>query len=275
VNFSDQGLVLEVGEIFQTINSDLSTIFDWGDRNLIQFNSSKTQVSYISRLRTENSNHVKINDVPIKAVDNVRILGVDLCSNLKWNAHVLGIAKGAAKKLGFLNRCRKYFNSRQVLQIYKSFIRPCLEYCSNVWGGAAQTTLSYLDSIQRRAIRMINNPSLTNDLDTLEHRRKVADLSIFYRYYHHDCSSEINALMPPSSNVPIRTTRQSSRAHKYSVKLTTSRTEDYHRNFFNRTARLWNELPAHVFPEKPEKYSRGSAQVFKEKAHKHLRAGTL
>ena len=206
-------------------------------------------------------------DEGLKDVDSVRILGVDISSNLKWNSHILGIAKAASKKLGFLSRCRKFFKSHQILQIYKSFIRPCLEYCSNVWGGAAKTKLEYLNSIQRRAIRIINNPTLTDTLDSLEHRRKVGDLSIFYRYYHNYCSKEVSSLMP-SPLTFTRTTRLSSTAHKRCVQLFTAHTNDYHKDFFNRTSKLWNDLPEHVFPQT---FSKESCQSFKVAVHRFHR----
>nr|CAH7743840.1 unnamed protein product [Callosobruchus chinensis] len=36
-----------------------------------------------------------------------------------------------------------------------------LEYCSLNWGASAPTTLSILDAVQRRAIRLIGDPALT------------------------------------------------------------------------------------------------------------------
>nr|CAH7714630.1 unnamed protein product [Callosobruchus chinensis] len=44
------------------------------------------------------------------------------------------------------------------------------------------TTLSILDAVQRRAIRLIGDPALTCHLQPLSHRRAVGDLSLFYRY---------------------------------------------------------------------------------------------
>ena len=51
-----------------------------------------------------------------------------------------------------------------------------------MWGAAPPSTLSILDSIQRKAIRLIDDPVLTGRLPSLAHRRAVGDLSLFYRY---------------------------------------------------------------------------------------------
>nr|CAH7757991.1 unnamed protein product [Callosobruchus chinensis] len=57
-----------------------------------------------------------------------------------------------------------------------------MEYCSLIWRAATPTTLSILDAVQSRAIRLIGDPALTSHLQPLSHRRTVGDLSLFYRY---------------------------------------------------------------------------------------------
>ncbi|VEN62450.1 unnamed protein product [Callosobruchus maculatus] len=79
----------------------------------------------------------------------------------------------------YLFRARKYFSPCNLLTLYKAQIRPCLEYCSHVWRAAAPTTLSVLDAVQRRALRLIGDPALTRQLQSLSHRRVVGDFSLF------------------------------------------------------------------------------------------------
>ena len=57
-------------------------------------------------------------------------------------------------------------------------------------------TFITLDAIQKRAIKLIGDPALTNSLDSLVHRRTVSALSPYYRYYHGVCSVERNQLPP-------------------------------------------------------------------------------
>nr|CAH7737145.1 unnamed protein product [Callosobruchus chinensis] len=83
--------------------------------------------------------------------------------------------------------------------IWHEQIRPRLEYCSYIWGIAAPTTLSVLDAVQKRAIRLIGDPALTCHLLPLFHRRAVGDLSLFYRYSNGFCSSELTSIIPPLS----------------------------------------------------------------------------
>nr|CAH7752703.1 unnamed protein product [Callosobruchus chinensis] len=90
-----------------------------------------------------------------------------------WHEHVSSIVTAAGKKLGYLFRARKYFSPSNLLTLYKAQISPSLEYCSHIWGATAPTTLSILDVVQRRAIRLIGDPALTCHLQPLSHRRAV------------------------------------------------------------------------------------------------------
>ena len=60
----------------------------------------------------------------------------------------------------------------------------------------------------------IVGPSLAASLETLAHRRNVASLSLFYRYYFGRCSSELAQLVPlPFSR--SRSTRYSDRLYGF------------------------------------------------------------
>ena len=175
-------------------------------------------------------------------------LGLSLSSSLTWKTDIYSLAKHASQKLGFLARARGFFSSSHLLNIYKSQIRPSLEYCSHVWGGAPKSTLCLLDKVQSKAIRLINNPNLTKSLQPLSYHRLVGDLSIYYRYFNGYCSQEIRDIIP----VPlrrVRTTRSSTHSHPFQVSLPTSRTLSHKSSYIPRTCNLWNVLPSSCFPE--------------------------
>ena len=123
-----------------------------------------------------------MNDDELDTSTSFTQLGLSLSSNLTWKTHIHSLPKHESQKLGFLIRAHWFFSSSHLLSIYKSQIRPSLEYCSHVWGGAPKSTLCILDKVQSKAIRLNNNPNLTKLLQLLSHRRLVGDLSIFYRY---------------------------------------------------------------------------------------------
>ena len=88
---------------------------------------------------------------------------------------------------------------------------------------------------------------LLPSLESLAHRRNVASLSLFYRYYFGRCSSELAQLVPlPYSRG--RSTRYSDRLHDFSVTIPRCYKDVYVNSFSPRTARLWNSLPIECFP---------------------------
>ena len=129
-------------------------------------------------------------------------------------------------------------------------------------GGSPAASL--LDRVESKAIRLINDPSLTSSLDSLSLRRKVASLSLFYRYYFGRCSLELASCIPPPLERP-RNTRQASNAHRYSVSIANSRINSFNNSFFPSTSKLWNSLPESVFPDL---YNLSS---FKRQVYHHLR----
>ena len=175
------------------------------------------------------------------------MLGVTITNSLNWNTHIKTIVRSASRRLGILYRAKRLFSSTQRLTLYKAQVRPLLEYCSHVWGGAASTTLALLDRVQKKAIRFIGDLNLTDKLQSLHHRRCVASLSLFYRYYFGKCSAELASSVP----LPLtftRVTRSATFSNSFQVTQPRVRTDSHVSSFFPKTAALWNKLPAPTFP---------------------------
>ena len=132
----------------------------------------------------------------------------------------------------------KFLSSEVALYLYKSTIRPCMEYCCHVWAGAPSCYLDLLDKLQKRICRIVG-PSLAASLEPLAHCPNVASLSLFYRYYFVRCSSELAQLVPlPFSQG--RSTFYSDRLHDFSVTIPRCYKDVYVNSFFPCTAKLWN-----------------------------------
>nr|CAH7727819.1 unnamed protein product [Callosobruchus chinensis] len=130
----------------------------------------------------------------------------------------------------------KHFSPSNLLMLYKAQIIPSLEYCSHIWGAAVTTTLSIIDAVQRRAIRLIGDPALTCHLQPLSPRCAVGDLSLFYQYSNGFCCFELTSIIPPLAK-PVRCTPGTSSSHPREVVLDTSRAEGYNRTFVSRVFR--------------------------------------
>ena len=110
-----------------------------------------------------------------------KVLGLTFSSKLNWGSSFISIAKSASKKIGALFRSMKFLSLEVALYLYKSTIRPCMEYCCHVWAGAPSCYLELLDKLQKRICRTVG-PSLAASLEPLAHHRNMAGLSLFYRY---------------------------------------------------------------------------------------------
>ena len=150
-------------------------------------------------------------------------------------------------KVGTLYRARSYLSPECILHLYKSLIRPCMEYCCHIWAGAPATVLSLLDRIQRRVSNIIG-PKFAANLQSLHHRRNVASLCLFYRYYNGMCSSELFDLVPPNK-VFNRCTRLATNSHPFTVEVPSCQKKFYAASFFPRTSVMWNALPLSCFPD--------------------------
>ena len=235
----------------------------WCAANMLIFNSFKTKFLPI---KLSHSNHIPdlhFEDNLITPSKSINILGLNISSNFSWKPHLSTIAKAASQKLGILFRLRSYFTPAQLLQIWKGLIRPCLEYCSHVWGGSSSTRL--LDRVESKAYRLIGSPTLTSSIPSLSLRRDVASLSLFYRYYFGRCSDELTTCVPPPK-VWRRGTRLAASSHAYCVDVGNQRIDRYTTSFFPSTSNLWNSLPPNVFPAS---YNLSS---FKCRAFRHLRS---
>ncbi len=159
-------------------------------------------------------------------------------------------------------RARKFFTPKQLLLLYKSQIRPTLEYCCHVWGGAPPSSLALLDSIQRKCIRFVDDPELTATIPPLSPSEFSMPV-LFYRYCHGKCPSELAASVPLPQSF-TRATRSYTNSHAYQVTFPSCRTEHFSSSFFLRTARIWNSLPLSVFP------SSYNLPLFRSRVNVHL-----
>ena len=156
------------------------------------------------------------------------------------------IAKTASKKMGALIRTMKFLSPEVALYLYKSTIRPCMEYCCHVWAGAPRCYLELLDNLQKRICRTVGS-SLAASLEPLAPRGNVANLSIFCRYYFGRSSFEMAQLVSLRYSRG-RSTRYSEILHDFSVTIPRCCKDIYVNSFFPRTTRLWNSLFIECFP---------------------------
>ena len=107
--------------------------------------------------------------------------------------------------------------------------------------------LNMLDKIQKLIFSSVGT-SLAASLKTLAHRRNVASVSLFFRYYSDRSSSELELVdLVPRPHSRERSTTYSNRLHDFPVNIRRSYEDIHVNNFFLHTAGLWNYFPAECF----------------------------
>ena len=237
-------------QLASDLSHDLAKIVEWGDRWLITFNAAKTKLLSFHHHRTDHTfPSIQMNGLDLEEQTSFdRLLGLEFTSDLRWNKYITEVSKAVSKMIGSFYRSRKFLSNESILYLYKSQIRPKMEYCSHVWGGAARSSLNILDRLQHR-MKYLVGEELYSTLQPLSHRRNVASLSLFYRYFHGKCSDELKDLVPARVvNHHITRSSVASADHPYLLRVPGCRRNFHARTFFPHTTTLWNSLPPDCFP---------------------------
>ena len=75
------------------------------------------------------------------------MLDLALFSKLDSGSFIISIAKTASKKIGAFIHSMKVLSPEVALYLYKSTIRPFMEYCCYIWANAPSCYLELLDKL--------------------------------------------------------------------------------------------------------------------------------
>lgn len=232
---------------------------DW----LLTLNAEKCTVLHIG---PKNPHHkYTIEGTPVHTVTTQKDLGVIVSQDLKWEPHIVEVVKRANSILYMIRKAFSYINSDLFLKLYKTYVRPLLEYSYQVWNPYFIKDIELLEKVQRRATKMV--PSLRNKpyenrldalgLTTLEQRRRRGDLIETFKILngHYDVAN-LNAMYTMNTNEKLR---------GHSLKLNRNSFSSNPRKYFltNRVVDSWNKLPQEVI-------SAISVNGFKNLLDKHL-----
>ena len=120
-----------------------------------------------------------IGDSVVECVKSYKLLGVYIDNDLQWNSRIDYIVKKSSKKLYSLRLLkRSVVEPENILKVYLSNIRPVLEYAIQVWQSIPDYLWDKVESIKRRALRIIYPEAESYDqslrvakLETLASRR--------------------------------------------------------------------------------------------------------
>ena len=130
--------------------------------------------------------------------------------------------------------------------LYKSWIRPLLEYANTIWHPRLKRDINAIENVQRRATKMI--PGMSNlsyperlqalRLPTLSYRRARGDMIETYKLLHHLYNIEHRWL--------LRGGNTTTRGHTLKLSKSHCKLELRKHCFSFRIVNPWNSLPEHI-----------------------------
>ena len=235
------------------LNSDLQTINNWASTWLVSFNPDKTESLLISRKQNKR-NHppVFMNNTQIQEVDSHKHLGITLSNDCTWHSHIQDITKKAWTRINILRSLKFILDRKSLETIYKTFIRPTIEYSDVVWDNITQAEEEDLEKIQTEAARIITGAtrlvSLHNlykesGLEPLKSRRRQHKLVHFYKMLNSSSTpSYLTNLIP----VSVGTAATYGLRNSDHIRNVPFKTRQFSASFLPSTISEWNKLPSTI-----------------------------
>ena len=158
------------------------------------------------------------------------------------------ISAGAQQLLGLLFRIIPP-DQQLLVQAYKTYVRPLLEYAAPVWSPHLAKDILLLESVQRYFTRrVLGYPDLSYTerlivlgLEFLEMRRLHADLILCYKVLSGLASVKNDNLLVLVSDTNVRSSNRRTNSNKLILPRPNLNTRKF---FFSvRLTQIWNSLP--------------------------------
>ena len=172
-----------------------------------------------------------------------RDLGVVSDSFLNFDLHINGCISRANRVLGIIHRSFSYLDKRMFILLYKTIVRPILEYGNSIWSPLYKRQSISIENVQRRATRMLYGLKYLSyeqrlvllDLPSLKYRRLRGDLIQLYKIVH-------NANDLDQSDFFTFSTIKFTRGDQFKIYISRCNTRIRQISFINRIVKTWNSI---------------------------------
>ena len=229
----------------------LDNLSKWSEDWQMLFNVDKCHVIHVGKKNPEfvynwGGGHLEVSE-------EEKDVGVIIAKSLKPSLQCARAAKKANQVLGQMSRAITYRDKFTFTRLYKVYVRPHLQYCSSAWSPYTVADKELLESVQRRAVRMISNLKGSYEqklkilgLSTLEENRVRGDMVEMFKMMTHKNKLDFRIWFKiPATREGAGNTRGN--AGYLNVMEPLISNSDVRRNTFSqRCPRVWNSLPDKV-----------------------------
>ena len=242
--------------------STMQTIIDnlakWAKSWDMSFNIKKCKIIHVGHSNPGFEYFMDGN--PIETANEEKDLGVMIESNLKPGKQCAQAAKNANFALGQIQRAFHYRKKTNLVPLFKTFIRPKLEFAAAAWNPWTAQDKNQLERVQKRMVRMLSDVRGESyeeklrdaGLTTLEERRERGDAIETFKTLKglngvkREKWFEIEAVDSRATRRNTEVTAEGERRKSDILVVDTARLE-VRKNFYNiRAAKAWNSIPEEV-----------------------------
>ena len=232
-----------------SLQDDLGKLNEWSKQWLLRFNIDKCKKMHIGKQNSQFAYKMTSgsDEHMLQEISEEKDLGVWISKDLKPSKQC---TVSASKAMNVLRAVKKSFESLDVKAfniLYKTFVRPHLEYCVQAWSPYYVKDIQVLEKVQRRATKLVEGLSRKSYEDrlaalrlySLEQRRIRGDLIETYKIVTGKEGIDASKLFKPTKQPNL--CRHCFKLYKDRSKLL------LRQNFFSqRVVNLWNQLPREV-----------------------------
>ena len=132
----------------------LDDLLDWANKWGMSFNISKCKVMHIGN---KNPNFTyEMNGHLLETVTEEKDVGVYISSSLKPSLHCKKSVEKANRALYCLKKAFHYRDKKVFIDLYKTYVRPHLEYCSPAWNPWSKADTDMIEGVHKRVLRMVS-----------------------------------------------------------------------------------------------------------------------
>jgi len=133
--FADDTLLFGAVTEATSLQEDLDRLANWATTWQMEFNPKKCEIIHFNTSRKPRSiiHSYTLHGQTLKVSTSSRYLGVLVSSDIAWDQQVTAVTNKSSSTLGMLRRQLRGTNSRNRLTMYKTLIRPILDYASTAW----------------------------------------------------------------------------------------------------------------------------------------------
>ena len=237
-------VLAKVEVMLRDLQDKMNRIYNWCRLNRLTINEVKTKYMIVSNGNVEPIGRILINGKTLGKVAQYEYLGMIIEHKLNMDKQIDSMYKKANKKLGILAKIRMFITNKTAIRIYKTMIRPHLEYVDFIVESGSKTLVSKLDRLQDRALRRIEyckKPENRKGYPVLQKEYHIECLSIrrecnLLGHMFLQSKDEINIVNSKCDRI-LRSNR------KKMLKYDFSNLTKLHNSPYYRGVKVWNKLP--------------------------------